>query len=236
MKSYMCLLYGVALLASTLPAMAFCNVPQPRLVCAEYSASRLVVEATLVRTRTLQERDDPQGISAHLYTLSVSRVLRGRSVGNIQVYEGNDSGRANFNWTPGTTYLLFLFYSSSEKAWQLDGCGNSRPVSEAGAALSEINSIRGTHDGGVIYGAVSGQLLSVPVPGVRVEARGSKGYFAATTDTKGEFQIKVPAGVYSIRVTGKGQSFGNADISYEDPHNIRIEPGGCGQVQFSRVR
>src|SRR5580700_10014289 len=117
MKSCISLL-GIALsLLLPLPTMAFCKFPQPRLVCAEYFASSLVVEATLVQTDMQHDKDDPEGISAYVYTLRVNRTLRGKAVGTVRVYEGNDSGRAPFSWVPGKDYLLFLFYEASDKSW-----------------------------------------------------------------------------------------------------------------------
>jgi hypothetical protein len=216
-------------------AFAFCFVPQPRLTCAEYFASRLVVEATLVQTKIISDKGDPLGIEAHVYTLAVNKVMRGKAMGRIQVYEGNDSGRATFNWTRGKKYLLFLSYVPSENSWALDSCGNSGPLDTANAALSEIEAVNASHDGGVIYGVVSQQALSAPIPGVRVEVKGENGEYVATTDEKGEFQMKVPAGRYSARASQNGISFSKADISYEDPGNIQIEPGGCAQVQFAQV-
>lgn len=217
-----------------LPAMSFCNVPQPRLVCAEYFASQLVVEATLVQTRELHDIDDPEGISAFVYTLRVKRVLRGTVAGTIRVHEGNDSGRATFDWVEGREYLLFLFQSAEQKgAWALDGCGNSGPLSKAAMALSEIAEIKKARGSGVIHGVVSEQALSTPVAGVHVEAWGPMGRYAATTNEKGEFQINVPAGRYIVGAVESG--FNAADISYEHLRDIQIDPGGCAQVQLVRV-
>jgi hypothetical protein len=216
-------------------AMAFCSVPQPRLVCAEYFASQLVVEATLAQIKIIGDKSDPVGIEARVYTLDVNRVMRGRIVGSIQVYEGNDSGRATFDWTPGKKYLLFLSYVPRENAWGLDGCGNSGPLGKSKAALSEIEAIKAAHDGGVIYGVVSNQTLSIPINGIHVGAQGDGGKYAATTNEKGEFQMNVPAGQYSVRVVESGISFNEADISYVDPSRVQIEPGGCAQIQFAEV-
>lgn len=215
--------------------MAFCQFPQPRLVCAEYFASQIVVKATLTQTDNLHDKDDPEGVSAYLYTLRVNDVLRGKIAGTIQLYEGNDSGRAPFDWVAGREYLLFLFYAASEKSWELDGCGNSGPISEAKTALSEIASIKVAHGGGVIHGAVSEHSLSTPIAGVHVEAQGTAGHYSATTNEKGEFQLNVPPGHYVVLASKNGIVFTTADISYEDPRNIRIEPGGCAQVQFARA-
>jgi len=220
------------------PAMPFCRVPQPRLVCAEYFTSNLVVEATLIRTEIIGVKNDPVGIDARVYTLRVNRVLRGKAGASIRVYEGNDSGRATFEWTSGRTYLLFLFYDAAEdKSWELDGCGNSGPLSGAKAALSQIESIKASHDGwGLIQGVVSRQPQSNnPIPEVRVEARGRDSRYAATANEEGEFRITVPAGRYVVGGAASGFHFDAADLSYEDPRRLNIEPGECAQVQLVGV-
>jgi hypothetical protein len=195
--------------------MAICSIPQPRLVCAEYFASQLVVEATLVQTKP----EAPVYPSAYVYTLLVNQVLRGKIAGTIRVYEGNDSGRAGFDWVSGRKYLLFLFYSTKEKSWKLDGCGNSGPLSGADTALSEIAAIKAARGGGVIHGVVGGsdRVPGPNIPGVHVEAEGTTGRYAATTNENGEFQINVPAGQYVVRAAKDGFNFDIADFSYEDP-------------------
>jgi len=234
-----CLYLLCATLALILPqsAMSICGAPQPRLVCAEYFHSQLVVEATLVQSSKLRDKNDPEGISAYSYTLRVNRALRGKMAGAIRVYEANNSGRATFEWVSGKEYLLFLFYAPDEKSWELDGCGNSGPLSEAKMALSEIATIKAAHGGGVIHGVVrdSEELPFTVIPGVRVEAQGTTGPYSATTNEKGEFQMDVPAGKYIVRVVDNGLFFDKALFSYEDPSKIQIEPGGCAQVEFAKV-
>ena len=128
MKSPSYFLCAVVVLVCASPALPFCLVPQPRLVCAEYFRSQLVVKATLVQTATLHDKDDPDGISAYVYTLQLNQGIRGSVIGRLQVYEENSSGRAGFSWVPGREYLLFLNYSENDHTlWELDGCGNSGP-------------------------------------------------------------------------------------------------------------
>lgn len=227
------LLSAVLALLCAAPTMGVCSVPQPRLVCAEYFASKLVVEATLLKVRTIRDKDDPEGVSAFVYSMRVDRVLRGDITGIFEIYEGNDSGRATFGWKTGQKYLLFLFHSTSQKLWELDGCGNSGPLSLANGVLEQIAEIQ-RHNGsdGVIHGVVSQQALSSPISDVPVEARGTGRVYKATTNAKGEFEIKVRPGRYTLRGTKPGFSFGKADLSYEDPQNLRIEWGGCVQVQL----
>lgn len=230
MKYFM--LVGIVGLLVAGPAMAVCNVPSPRLVCAEYFASKVVVEATLVKVKSVHTNDDPKGVLAHVYTLRADRLIRGHVSEVFQVYEGNDSGRATFDWVTRRKYILFLFYFAAEKSWALDGCGNSGPFNGAKSVLEQIGAIQTHNGGGVIHGMVSDQTLAAPFSGVAVEARGTKGIYKATTNSKGEFEIKVPAGGYVLRATKAGRSFYTADFSYENPQDLQIEPGGCVQVQL----
>ena len=162
-------------------------------------------------------------------------MIRGHIDRVFIVHEGNDSGRATFDWKIGRAYLLFLFYSDSDKAWELDGCGNSGPVIRAKAVLQQIAAIHASHDGGVIHGMISQQALSAPVSNVHVEAGGTNGHYTATTNSKGEFEIKVPAGHYAVRAIKAGSSFATADFSFENPDNVQIESGSCVQVQLVSV-
>lgn len=230
MKTF--LLVGIVALLLAGPAMGLCNVPRPRLVCAEYFASQVVVEATLVKIRSVRFKEDPEGVAAYVYTLRPNRLIRGHVTEIFQVYEGNNSGSATFDWIIGRKYLLFLFYAAAEKSWALDGCGNSGAFNSAKSALEQIAEIQTHNYSGVIHGVVSEQIPSNPFPGVRVEARGTEGLYKATTNSKGEFEIKVPAGRYTVRATKTGRSFYTADFSYENPQDLQIEPGGCVQVQL----
>jgi hypothetical protein len=229
------LLLCIVLSLFSSPVLGMCNVPQPRLVCAEYFASAVVVEATVVKVRPIHVKEDQEGIAAFKYSLHVNRVIRGHIESDFLVYEGNDSGRASFDWKAGQEYLLFLFYSASDKAWELDGCGNSGPTSGAKAVLRQIAAINTSHGGGVIHGVISQQALSVSVSAVLVEARGANGRYSTTTNSNGAFEIKVPAGRYVVRAVKPGFSFATADFSYENPNKVEIESGGCVQVQLVSV-
>jgi hypothetical protein len=107
-------------------------------------------------------------------------------------------------WRVGQKYLLFLFYSVADKSWALDGCGNSGELDREKYVLEQIDAIQSPTDGGVIHGTVSGRTISDLLVGVRVEARGIKGLHTATTNANGEFEIKVPAGKYTLRAIRPG--------------------------------
>ncbi len=217
---------------SSSKAAAYCNVPQPRLICAEYFASQVVVEATLTQSRAIHDKNDPDGIAANVYTMNADQVLRGTIGSTFEVLEPNDSGRATFDWIRGKKYILFLTYSPLEGSWQLDGCGNSGLLTENSPVLSEIEPLRHAHGPGMIRGLASRQELDKPVAGVHVEAKGAAGVYRAVTNETGAFRIQVPPGDYSVAVIDNRRLFSKEDISYEDPQSIQIWPGGCAQIQF----
>ncbi len=238
MKAYICLVCAAIAGLFVPSANAFCWVPQPQLVCAEYFASQLVVEATLTKISPIYDKRGDEAASSFIYTLRVNRALRGEYQGSLRVLELNDSGRATFDWTSHRDYLLFLNYSANDKAWSLDGCGNSGPMSKAKAALAAIDAIEAATGGGVIHGIVSGEAAQDPsqgIAGIHIKIHGVNGNYTAITNAKGAFNVKVPAGEYRVRVVDSTRTFKKYFISYEDPDKVRIEPGGCVQIQFAEV-
>jgi hypothetical protein len=237
MKRLCVLLLAVSIFSLDQAALAYCNAPQPRLVCAEYSASEVVLEATLIRIEPVLDNNDPDAINGYFYTLTAGRMLRGSMAPNFRVYEGNDSGRATFSWKIGTTYVLFLFKSyekGAANAWSLDGCGNSGPVSKSASVLRKIGRINPASSVGTISGVVSAFALSDGLPGVQLAVRSTSHTYKAVTDSHGRFQVDVPPGRYSIRALSPSVVLTPSDITYEDPNNLNIQPGGCAQVQLTR--
>jgi len=226
-------LSGALILSSLAPSLkAVCSAPQPRLVCAEYSASTFVVEAVLNHHTPIYDKREPTTRNADIYTFHVERVFRGELTQTVTVYETNDSGRATFDWIRGEKYLLFLFRSPSGKFWELDGCGNSGPLTAATKVLSQLAAID-THSAyGSIYGAVSHGSLSARLPGVHVAAKGNGETYNAATNENGEFNMRVPVGTYSVEAFRKGLKFDTFELSYSDRNHLQVEPGGCVQVQL----
>jgi len=211
-------------------ARAVCMNPQPRLVCAEYFQEQTVVIARLVRSRYVEPKSD--AIDYHIYSMHTERVLHDRIDPEFRIYEENSSGRASFDWKEGETYLLFLSYSKQDRGWELDGCGNSGPITKSAAALKEINKISAAINGE--GGTISGEVWLDP--GVTVIAKGAIGSFRTTSDERGQFRIHVPAGVYSVQAIQRGTRFAANDLSYELPRNVHIENGGCVQIRFDRIK
>jgi hypothetical protein len=210
--------------------MTLCEMPHPRLVCAEYFKSQAVVQAKLVSVKYVPERN---GASSHLYRMQTLKVQRGEIGQSFDIYEENSSGRATFDWKPGRPYLLFLhFYSKADGGWVIDGCGNSGPLSKAQVALKKIDEISQAKDG-IIQVVIGGNWTSysAPLRGARVRARDSEHSYWATTNSSGVANVHVPSGEYKVSIPGE-RNLTLFDLSYEDPQKVTIEAGGCAQIQF----
>jgi len=201
-----------------------------RLVCAEYSNSKLVVTAKLIRTRHVVPADVRE-LDGFIYTLETTSILKGKIGHTFHIYEENSSGRASFGWVKNETYLLFLD-SNDDGTWSLYGCGNSTRLKEAKYALRAIELMK-TRKGGLVNGVVEDRYLNPSLEDVSVEICGEKRTYKTGVDKYGMFKIHVPAGHYVIRVSKKDWKFEMDPImTFEDPNNVKIENGGGAQVAF----
>jgi hypothetical protein len=217
-------------------ASAVCPVPQPRIVCAEYANSEAVVVATLrTARRVASDRSDTDG---HLYTFAVKTRLRGDIESTFRVWEEDSTGRAKFHWKAGTEYLLFLARDSVKpaRAWVIDGCGNSGPISGSGPVLEAIKSARASTSDSAVYGMVSSGSWNDGLPDAVVIAVGNTRTFSAKTDQSGRFLLRLPAGKYTLGAIRDGWVFAPEPFSYEDPRGLSVAAGACAQIQFSGAR
>jgi len=103
----------------------------------EMHAALGIVLGKVTRTEDLYEDPtDPQGITATIYTLRVSRELRGKTPTLIKIRSENDSGR--FWMDVGVEYLLFLSRDAHPGFYFVDSCGNSGIVSNRLPVLRQI--------------------------------------------------------------------------------------------------
>jgi hypothetical protein len=211
-------------------AGALCNLPRPRVVCAEYFQSKAVVVARLAGVSLV--KDSYGDLVGTYYSMTVEQSLRGRVSRLFRIYEGNDSGRATFDWKTGNSYLLFLREENPNGSWVIDGCGNSGPSELAKTALQRIEAIDPAANQALIQGVVWDFASPGPVAGVKIEARGPGGTNAAETTDDGRFEIRVVPGKYKVWAVSPGKTFVAEDISYEHPDNVVLESGSCAQIQF----
>jgi hypothetical protein len=212
-------------------AFAWCRV-LPRLICAEYSQSKLVVIAKLTRKQHFESQGKQD---YYVYSLEASNILRGEVSTQFRVWEENSSGRASFSWSVGKSYLLFL-NPTDDGMWWLYGCGNSAPVAEAESTLKVIESLP-DRQGGIIQGLVTDGEAFPPrsdLSAITIQIRGDNQDYQAVTNRKGEFKVHVPAGHYVVVPSQLGRKFEKSFESFENPDDVVITNGGGAQVQFER--
>ena len=158
---------------------AVCLQPLPRLVCAEYFRSKAVVVANLAGLTKV--KDSYGDVTGTYYSMTVERSLRGDVPRLFRIYEANDSGRADFIWEIGESYLLFLREQTPTEGWVIDGCGNSGPTELRSKAIQAIQTIDLNSIHATIQGAIGVRSSSFPLAGVQVEVRGSDGIKTAQT-------------------------------------------------------
>ena len=211
-------------------AHAYCQMPRPRLVCAEYFHSKAVVIAKLAGVTPVKNAYDD--VIGTYYSMTVEQPFRGQVARLFRIYESVESGRAKFDWKTGDSYLLFLREESPNGTWAIDVCGNSGPSELTETALQQIEAIDPTSNHAMIQGLVWDTASPGPVAGVQIEARGPGGINTAETKANGRFEMRVAPGKYQLRATSPGKTFVAAELTYENPDDLVLENGGCAQVQF----
>ena len=211
-------------------ASALCNMPRPRLICAEYFHSKAVVIAKLAGVTPVKDNFDD--VTGTYYSMTIEQTLRGKASRLFRVYVPNEHRPAKFEWKTGDSYLLFLQQQTDNGAWVIDGCGNSGPTDSRMSALDQVDMIDHNSNRAKIQGAVGGISYAFPLERVQVEATGPGGVITAETDAAGKFEMRVAPGKYQVRALSPGKTFVAADLSYENPDDLLLENGGCAQVQF----
>ena len=218
------LLRPLALLITLATSLwAVCRQPHPR-VCTEFFDSDVVLSGTVIAVRTDGAEDFPAG---WFYTVRVGELFRGPSGKTVEFWTENSSAR--FPLSKGRQYLLFAQKDDSQL--ELTCCGNSTFLEDSADAIRQIREILKTKSGGEISGRI-GRVDSNDFAGVRVTAIGAKGTFEVLTDKNSWFHMRVPDGAYRVRAHAPGRNFVSYDLSYDDPDNIVVHPGGCPQVQL----
>ena len=216
------------LLLATQSAPAACKLPQPRHVCQEYFSEAAVVVAKLMRVRHVEAIRPGRPDGSYYYMEAVER-LRGHILNRFQIYEENSSGHATFEWKRGEAYLLFISYSNDDHGWELDGCGNSGPMSSAKKVLDEIARMKT----GKIRETIEGFIASEdPLPDTVTVKLEGEGRSRTVPLENREFKVRVEPGTYTVTPAHAGWTFKKDDFSYDDPEKVRIQPGQCAQIQF----
>jgi hypothetical protein len=143
-----------------------------------------------------------------------------------------DEAGGRFPLQKGHTYLLFAY--KEEGILEIDNCGNSAELSEAGEKIRQIENVLAnmkSASGGDIGGRVVGQQ-DVGASGITVTASGGGKKYSGVTDQNGRFHIHVPPGKYVVWPETSKCIVTPYDLSYDKEDHVRIERGSCAELQF----
>ena len=136
-------LFALVALVSALPTSAVCLDPKTFVsgyhlpLNEEVRSTKLIAIGKISKQRALQEdSSDPDGITAHIYTVQIFRKLKGHLPKVISIRVENDSGR--YLMDVGEKHLLFL--AKEEKYFSIDSCGNSSLLPRGNAVLKQVEA------------------------------------------------------------------------------------------------
>jgi len=104
----------------------------------EIRSNKIIAIGEVIKSRHLQEDPtDPEGITATIYTIQVSRQLKGRLPSVIKMRSENDSGR--YWMEVGERHILFL--RKKGQYFTADSCGNSSPLPKGNDVLKRVEEM-----------------------------------------------------------------------------------------------
>jgi hypothetical protein len=103
----------------------------------EIRATALIIVGKVIAEHYLQEdAEDPDGITAYIYTVQVVRQLKGTAPKTV--YIRSDSGSSSYPMSVDEQHLLFLWKTGAYFA--ADSCGNSEVLPKGQASLERVEA------------------------------------------------------------------------------------------------
>jgi hypothetical protein len=229
------LLFNSALFAMILyfgltpTASAVCPRPIPA-PNAEFFKTSMVIAGKVISEKPDVNPNDSKLTEGWFYRIRVERRFRGTQVRFVLVYTENTNVR--FPLKVGERYLLFVHQIEGRR--EINGCGNSAPLSEAGAVVNAIEAIRRAGLYGEIEGRVRNKFDESGILGVRVIASCGQKLYSATTVQDGWFEMRVPPGTYKLTVQSPNLAIEPQDsvYNYDDPDHFIVHRGSSAHFEF----
>jgi len=164
------------------------------------------------------------------YRIQVERTFRGRRARFVVVYTENDNAR--FPLKVGEWYMLFVYRVEGRN--EINGCGNSTLLSQAGAVISAIEEMRHAGPYGEIEGRVKNKSDEAGISGVRVIASCGQKLYSTITVQDGWFEMRVPPGTYSLTAQSPNLLIESQDsvYSFDDLDHFIVHRGSTAHFEF----
>jgi Carboxypeptidase regulatory-like domain len=222
------LLLAIAISFCLFPRCAFgyCGVPEIR-PNGEYFKSDVVFTGTVISSRYID-----QDVGGWYYRLHVTSVFRGTTQAELSVYTEDSDIR--FPLETDRSYLLFAYRRNGRL--EIDSCGNSDLLSNAGQSVRVLENLPNAPPFGEIEGWVAPETSGVDVSGVRVTVTGHGRDHIAVTDKDGWFHFRMPIGDYRVDFSSGEYYLNTLDSFRYDPHHFVLHAGETASLQVVSVR
>jgi hypothetical protein len=220
----------VALELSLSPSgSAVCPVPQMK-ANGEFFKANVVFVGRVLSIRTVSDKGDDLG--GWFYQLRVEESFRGPVIQEITVFTENSSAR--FPLELKREYLLFAHKQSHRL--EINSCGNSAKLSEAGDSLQRLRNLRDRKQPTEIEGWVAPETAGIDVSGITVTIKSRARDYTAVTDKDGWFHLIALPGRYQVDFSSHEYYLNGADFYWYESDNFVLHPGECTSLQFVSVR
>jgi hypothetical protein len=176
--------------------------------------------------------DTDRDVGGWFYRLRVEQIFRGPVRNQLTVFTEDSSIR--FPLEKNRQYLLFAH--RHHKRLDIDTCGNSALISEAGGSLRRLKNL---HDGAQpteIEGQVAAETDGIDVSGVLVTIKSRSNVYTAITDKEGRFHFAASSGRYKVDFSSHEYYWNADDLFWYRPDLFILHPGECVSLQFVSVR
>lgn len=157
------------------------------------------------------------------------------SLSHEKVHTGNS---CTYGFRVGEDYLVYATRRGDGR-WTTTMCAGTKPLAEAGADLDYFAGLPAAEPLGRVYGRIERTIVdpddptktrSGPATGISVAMSGASSRTAAATDAKGDYELKVAPGQYSVA----------PDVPagvrvYGGPNDVTLAARGCAAVNFSLI-
>ena len=136
----------------------------------------------------------------------------------------------------GEQYLIYL-RRRSDGRWTTSACAGTKPIGKATADLDYFAGLSAAAPDARVFGSVTRAVPDAsvpagigtrPAPGVRVAVTGAAVRLTLTSDDKGEFDVHVPPGEYTVAPV-----VASTVKAYNAPAHISVRAYACAPLRFT---
>jgi hypothetical protein len=221
--------------------------------CAALSTADVVVVGTVLESKR-ESLGGSLGWTVH--TVAVSRTLRGSAdplltlvpaleitavdieASKAHAGELTKMSTCDYPFEIGEQYVIYLRRTSSGR-WTTSLCAGTKRLALAAEDLDYLADLVTATPDARVYGSVSRIVLdpsdptgtgTMPAPGVRIAVTGAAARFTVTSDAKGEFDLRLPPGDYSVAAVVP-----SAVRAYGALNHVSLPPYSCAPVRFELI-